>query len=61
MLNKKWKILNPKHQTLNKSKYLNPKRKTFLFLSFEFWYCVLFSISDLEFRIYKSTTYRVIT
>jgi len=61
-----WKILNPKHQILNKFKYLSAKFKTnhslkkkiffceakSLFLSFGFWYLILFSISDLEFRIY---------
>jgi len=50
-------ILNPKHQILNKSKYLNSKFKTFMFLSLEFRYLVLFSISNLEFRIYKPTGY----
>ena len=28
MLNKRWKIPNPKHQILNKFKYLNSKSKT---------------------------------
>jgi len=74
-VSKKWEILNPKHQISpyracgvvgraheNKSKYLNSKVKTFLFLPFGFWdWVVLFSISNLEFGIYKSTRYRVIT
>ncbi len=63
MLNKMWKILNPKHQILNKSKYLSSNFKTnhsltekqkSLFLSFGFWYLILFSISSLVLRIYKS-------
>ena len=51
------KILNPKHQILNKFQYLNSKFKTNIslkkkaFLIFEFWYLVLFRISDLELRI----------
>ena len=62
MLNKRLKILNPKHQILNKSKYLNLKLKTNLskesftkerFVVFVIWVLVLFSISNLEFRIYK--------
>ncbi len=55
MLNKVWKTLNPQHQILNKSKYLNSKLKikTFMSLSLGFWYLILFSISNLEFRIYK--------
>ncbi len=32
MLSKEWKILNPKHQILNKFKYLNAKFKTNLSL-----------------------------
>jgi len=52
-----WKILNPKHQILNKFQYLNSKFKTNTslkkkaFLIFEFWYLVLFRISNLGFRI----------
>ena len=60
MRNKVWEILNPKHQILNKFEYLNSKFKTnlyremntSLFLSFRFWYLVLFMISDLEFMIF---------
>jgi hypothetical protein len=55
MLNDVWKTLNPKHQIPNKSKYLNSKLKikTFMSLSLGFWYLILFSISNLAFRIYK--------
>ena len=58
MPDKMWKILNPKHQILNKSEYLNPKFKTNLYKErsrvfchwdFGIWYCLGFRISSLEF------------
>ena len=60
MLNKMWKILNPKHQILNKFKCLNSKIKTNLSKDKERFRCfchwifgnlVLFRISDSEFGI----------
>ncbi len=59
----KWKILNPKHEILNKFEYLNPKFKTNLskesftkerfrrFCHWNFGNLILFSVSDLVFRI----------
>ena len=65
MLSKEWKILNPKQHFffLEKRKPVLKEKiivslvklsflKKGLFLSFGFWYLILFSISDLEFRIY---------
>ncbi|RZN36092.1 MAG: A24 family peptidase [Methanophagales archaeon ANME-1-THS] len=61
-----WKRQNPTHQIPNKFKYLNSRQsllKTGLpktaprFLSFGFWYLVLFSISDLEFGILQLNDY----
>ena len=63
MLNKEWKILNPKHQILNKFKCLNSKFKTnlskesftkerfavFVIGILVIWYCLGFRISNLGF------------
>ena len=60
---KMWKILNHKHQILNKFEYLNPKFKTnlskesftkervrsFCHWDFGIWYCLVFRISSLGF------------
>ena len=62
------KILNPKHQILNKFKYLNSKFKTNLskesftkerfrrFCHWNFGNLVLFRISDFEFEILYTIT-----
>jgi hypothetical protein len=53
MFNKMRKILNPKHQILNKFKYLKSKYKTIsCFCHCSFGNLGLFRISDLELRIY---------
>ncbi len=58
MPDKMWKILNSKHQILNKSEYLNPKFKTnlykerfavFVIRILVIWYCLGFRISSLGF------------
>ncbi len=69
MLNKRWKILNPKQHFffLEKRKPVLKEKIIGLFLSLGFWYLIkplqglrgrgaephMFSISDLEFRVYK--------
>ena len=64
MYNKMWEILNPKHQILNKFKFLNQKFKTNLskgsftkerfrcFCHWNFGNLGLFRISNFEFGIY---------
>jgi len=52
MYNKMWKILNPKHQILNKFKCLITKERFRCFCHWNFGNLGLFRILDFKFGIY---------